>query len=86
MDVLPHQFGNGWFRRWPRGFPYPDRVLYVLAEWFDACYPAPRDVIKLHWEWPRVTYVAGVVTILSTIVTGFLLALLVRPRPSKNEA
>ena len=69
----------------PRGFPYPDRVLYALNEWFDARHPVSRDLIKLHWEWPRVTYVAGIATILSAIAAGFFVALLVPPRPPKNE-
>lgn len=69
----------------PRGFPYPDRVLYALNEWFDARHPVTGDAIKLHWEWPRVTYVVGIAMILSIIATGFCSALLARASSPKAD-
>lgn len=41
-------------RAWPRPFPYPDRWLWRLNDYYDARYPAPRGAIKLHGEIARV--------------------------------
>ena len=39
---------------WPRTFPYPDTWLLALNDYYDAKYPVPRNVIKMHGELPRV--------------------------------
>lgn len=71
---------------WPRGFPFPDRPLELLAERFDILHPVPPGMVKLHGELPRVLDFVGRLTILSTIVTGFLIALFIPLHPAKNEA
>jgi hypothetical protein len=76
---------EAWFDG-PLGFPYPDHALFALNAWFDARHPVPRDVIKVHREWPRVAYVIGIATIMSLIAAGFFVTLLIRPHPSKKEA
>jgi hypothetical protein len=52
-----HRISNDVFiadHQWPRRFPYPDRGLLALNNWFDSQYPAPWGAIKLHGEIARV--------------------------------
>jgi hypothetical protein len=39
---------------YPRPWPYPDRWLCALVDWFDARNPPEGDVIKIHGERPSV--------------------------------
>jgi hypothetical protein len=39
---------------YPRPWPYPDRWLCDLVDWFDARNPTQGDTIKIHGEWPKV--------------------------------
>lgn len=39
---------------WPQPWPYPDRGLTALHDWYDARHPAPPGSIKIHGELLRV--------------------------------
>ena len=49
-----HRFSGLWPTDWPQPFPYPDRWLLALNDYYDAKYPVTGPSIKLHGEWPRV--------------------------------
>jgi hypothetical protein len=57
-------------RSWPRQFPYPDRWLLALNNWYDARYPAPRGTIKLHGELGRVRLTTAGTCAVATLVFG----------------
>jgi hypothetical protein len=50
---------------WPRPWPYPDRWLSAVEQWFDARNPAPADNIKIHGEFDRVRFMNLVANALS---------------------
>ena len=52
-------------RSFPRPWPYPDRWLCALVDWFDARNPPEGDSLKIHGEWPRVSAVVFLASALS---------------------
>jgi hypothetical protein len=59
-----------------RGFPYPDWVINALARWFDARNPVTPGMIKLHGQQHNVGFVLGMLKLVFTSLTGFLLGVL----------
>ena len=51
-----HRIGGDALRErgWPRAFPYPDRWLLALNNYYDAKHPAAGGSIKMHGELGRV--------------------------------
>lgn len=80
--------GFGWQRissleafrdpKWPRPFPYPDRLLYRLERYYDAKYPAPPDSIKIHGEFPRVQFAllwSAIPPLVALLVSGVVVGI-----------
>jgi hypothetical protein len=61
---------------WDNGFPYPDREIARLAHWFDVRRPAPPGSLKLHGEFPTVSFVLGMLVLVLSGGAGFLSGLL----------
>jgi hypothetical protein len=68
-----------------RRFPYPDPAILAYERWLDARRPVEGDVIKLHGEFPTVTFALGLLGLLLAGVSGFLAGLLLPwPEPATN--
>jgi hypothetical protein len=64
-----------------RGVPHPDRAIIRLERWFDARRPVTPGSIKLHGEFPIVTFILGASVLVLSGGAGFLSGLLAN-RPS----
>jgi hypothetical protein len=68
------------------GFPYPDPAIIALLQWFDARYPASPGSLKMHGEFPRVSFVLGMLVLVFMSVTGGLAGVLSnRPEGSRSR-
>jgi hypothetical protein len=67
------------------GFPYPDRAIIRLERWFDARRPVPPGTIKMHGEFPIVTFIFGAMVLVLSGGAGFLSGLLAN-RPDGPSA
>ncbi|AGA28662.1 hypothetical protein [Singulisphaera acidiphila] len=71
-NLAMHQYLFGLNRR----FPYPDLAINTLERWFNARRPVPPGTMKLHGEYPVVGIVLGMLVIVFTSFSGFLLGVL----------
>jgi len=73
---------------WPLPWPYPDRWLAALNDWYDARSPSPPDTIKLHGEFPRVRVTIGLALVgcLFWAAAGATLVLIGHARRSASDA
>jgi hypothetical protein len=58
-----------------QGFPYPDPAIARLLRWFDARNPVRPGSLKVHGEFPRVTFVLGMLVLIGVSFAGFLLGI-----------
>jgi hypothetical protein len=54
------------------GLPYPDSLIIAMMQWFDARHPAPPGSLKVHGEFPRVSFVMGMLVFVGMCFCGFL--------------
>jgi hypothetical protein len=59
-----------------QGLPYPDPAINALLRWFDARNPVHPGSLKVHGEFPRVTFVLGMLVLIGASLSGFLLGIL----------
>jgi hypothetical protein len=59
-----------------KDFPYPDPWIGALYRWFDVRNPVPPGSLKVHGEFPRVTWLLGTLISILAAVAGLLLGLL----------
>ncbi len=63
----------------PREFPFPDRLIFWLNDWYERRYPAPPGFFKLHGEIDRVRWTFLAVFVPSALASLILLQLVVAP-------
>jgi hypothetical protein len=66
------------FWKYDHGFPYPDRLLITVERWFHARRPVAQGTLKLHGEFPIVSFYLGLIVFAMIGVTGFLVGILMR--------
>jgi hypothetical protein len=74
-----HRFSDLWPTDWPQPFPYADRWLLALNDYYDAKYPVTGPYIKIHGEWPRVMRDVSYAMWAGGIICALGLALLLSP-------
>jgi hypothetical protein len=69
-----------------QGFPYPDPAIARLLRWFDARNPVHPGSLKEHGEFPRVTFLLGMLVLIGLSLSGFLLGIICnQPKVERQE-
>lgn len=63
-----------------RDFPYPDRLIIWLNDWYDARYPVAPGEIKIEGELPRVHLTLEAATGGFAVMAGMWCVILLRDR------
>jgi hypothetical protein len=65
-----HRWVHAFDTDWPRPFPYPDRLLLAIHDWWDRLHPAADGAIKLHGEYFTLLLGINVLVLLACFIFG----------------
>jgi len=67
---IRHRWVHAFDVDWPRPFPYPDRLLLEIHDWWDRLHPAADGLIKVHGEYHSVLLGTNALVLLACLIFG----------------